>query len=321
MSFDWYNTKFREENPQKYYEHRSKAGKSNIKKHGGWTSYHAKFRKKNPELYHKQRAEAGRKGGRETSRRGGGWAKYNELLKKDNPQRYHERQVMIARLSHYKWRKRNPKEYYEHQSRAAKRAAEVCKLKKVGWFDPTKKVSKMAGRMSAIANRRRKTGLFDPIEKERIRRMAIPLAVASHRKNKTGFFDPTRWIQKLGNESSKKAWREGLPYWFTGVPFDSNGEREVAKWLNSNIGFIPKEGINCHVRLDGGEVDFKLSNIFIEYHPSPYHGSPRIDGMLNDEQYYTKRRKLLDKNGYTNCPLIVIKSLKKLDKLLSNLPS
>lgn len=266
-----YNIEYRKKHPQEYHQQRVNAGKASAKKSGGWANFH-KLKEKNPELYHlicHQRAK-----------------------KAVAVQRRLKKGVVF-----------DPS-FNKFKSKWAKMAAESCKRKKVGFFDPTHKVAKIAGKRSVAIQRKNKIGLFDP--SKRIQKVGIKAAVEAHRKRGTGFFDPTRWIQKLGNKASKKAWRKGLPYWFMGVPFDSNQEREVAKWLNVKYGFIPKEGINCHVRLDGGEIDFRLGDIFIEYHPWDTAGR-------KIEQYFLDRRKLLDENGYKNYPLIVIDSLEELN--------
>ena len=69
--------------------------------------------------------------------------------------------------------------------------------------------------------------------------------------------------------------------------------------------FIP------HFRLGKYEIDFFIEDIlFWEHHPIPQMKS------YNDEtyeEYYQRRRKLLDSNGYRDYKLIVTTSLKEMD--------
>jgi hypothetical protein len=97
-----------------------------------------------------------------------------------------------------------------------------------------------------------------------------------------------------------KNWRKKKPYWFMGVPFDSNEEMECAKLFNKYFGWIPEERINCHIKLKNGEIDFLVNDIFIEYH--------RWESKNKINEYYQKRRKILDKNGKNN-ELFVFRNL------------
>ncbi len=93
---------------------------------------------------------------------------------------------------------------------------------------------------------------------------------------------------------------------FAGVLFDSREEKQAAQIICNRYATTPIEGVNCHVRMNGGEVDFRLeSTLFVEYHPRDWDG-------LTDEQYYNQRRKMLDDNGYRDNRLFVAKSLDEL---------
>jgi hypothetical protein len=115
-----------------------------------------------------------------------------------------------------------------------------------------------------------------------------------------------KFIKKMREVSKRNIFkclnqkRKNKPYWFMGVAFDSKQEMECAKVLNKYVGWIPKEGVNCHIQMKGGEVDFKINNIFIEYH-SPY------------KRYYDERRALLDKNNYKKEPVFVFGKVKELE--------
>jgi len=104
--------------------------------------------------------------------------------------------------------------------------------------------------------------------------------------------------------------REKYPYRFMDVPFDSEGEKEVAKELNAQAHFVPAEGVNCHIRIGNIEIDFRpFEKLFLEYHPWDMNG-------LSEKEYYAARRKILDDNGYKDCVLVVIKSVKELAEVL-----
>jgi rRNA maturation protein Nop10 len=103
--------------------------------------------------------------------------------------------------------------------------------------------------------------------------------------------------------------RKNKPYWFRGIPFDSQKEREVAKWFIKNRLIKNVNKTNCHIKLKGGEIDFFLQNkVFIEFHPWDIYGK-------TIEQYYNERRKLLDSNGYKSYPLIVVGSFNELETI------
>jgi len=115
---------------------------------------------------------------------------------------------------------------------------------------------------------------------------------------------------KMGGLAAVRSRREKAPYYFMKVPFDSGDEREVAKSLNSEIEFIPVEGVNCHVRIGSIEIDFKpIEKAFLEYHPWDHNGE-------TNRGYYARRRKILDENGFKDCKLIVVKSFKELAKVI-----
>jgi len=103
--------------------------------------------------------------------------------------------------------------------------------------------------------------------------------------------------------------RQNSPYYLDNVPFDSNEERQAMLIISERFNITPIEGVNCHVRVNGGEVDFRpTENLFIEYHP--------WDRKLSEGQYYENRRKLLDENGFRDCRLIVAKSLEEVKGLV-----
>jgi len=83
--------------------------------------------------------------------------------------------------------------------------------------------------------------------------------------------------------------------------FPSNAERDCYIKLKK-LGFqIEHNFLN--------RFDFLINNkVVVEFHP--------FDFKLTEEQYYTKRRKLLDEYGYKDLKLIVIKDLKEIESIL-----
>lgn len=119
-------------------------------------------------------------------------------------------------------------------------------------------------------------------------------------------------------ESNRKRW----PYEFMGCLFDSESERRLCEtFIENGLMTLPIEKKNVHYRIDKCHIDFFIKNkVFVEYHPpASYNGKHETV-----EEYYNQRRKILDKNGYQEYPLIVIDRLKpikpkieKIRKLLS----
>lgn len=97
-------------------------------------------------------------------------------------------------------------------------------------------------------------------------------------------------MAKLGGPASAKANREKKPYFYFNCRFDSKQEMEVAKIFFEEFGYVPIERVNCHVKIDGSEFDFRLDNLFIEWHP--------WDRKLTFEKYYEKRKNILEKNNF-----------------------
>ncbi len=111
--------------------------------------------------------------------------------------------------------------------------------------------------------------------------------------------------------------RKNYPYEFMGCYFDSNEERIICKKLIER-GLIEKpiEKTNIHFRLGKCHIDFFIKNkLFIEYHP------PRKFGRTieTEENYFLERRRLLDKNGFKNFPLVVVYNVRNIDNQLQEI--
>ncbi len=78
----------------------------------------------------------------------------------------------------------------------------------------------------------------------------------------------------------------------------------------------PMEGVNCHFDVGSIEVDFFVQGrLFLEYHPHHKLYKPNE----TKDSYYTYRRKILDRNGFTEVPLVVIEHLSELEEACKTL--
>lgn len=116
-----------------------------------------------------------------------------------------------------------------------------------------------------------------------------------------------------------KSLRENAPYVWDGVHFDSRGEMECAKKILSS----PKKGINCHIEINGYEIDFfphaddmLYQNCFVEYHPI----CNLWDKNKTTEDYYKEREKIIDNSIYKGTYLVLITNLKQLEFAHSETP-
>lgn len=178
------------------------------------------------------------------------------------------------------------------------KAHEKMKREKRGFYDPKlqSELAKRGSKKGVETLRRLGKGVFDP----KVRSKGLATQRANPEKLKR---DRTR-----ASKEAIKSRRESYPYWFMNVPFDSEEEKQAMMILCEKFDIVPKEGVNTHVRVDGGEIDFRLGDLFIEYHP--------WDRKWTPEQYYKRRRKLLDSNGFQDCRLIVAKSLEEVEEVL-----
>ena len=138
------------------------------------------------------------------------------------------------------------------------------------------------------------------------------ISAENNKKNKKGF-----WSSEFQSEMGKRVTFEtrskagvnaqhtlrinirNLKY--KGQYYDSSDEAGISAALQEQFEYIPKEGKNLHIKIKGGEIDYLIEKLklFIEYHV-------RFD-KLTFKQYYNKRRKILDENGYKDYDLLVIR--------------
>ncbi len=119
------------------------------------------------------------------------------------------------------------------------------------------------------------------------------------------------WSSKAGYFSFKKR-KENAPYFYNGEKFLSNEELEYYKFYKKMK--LSKNQINHEFRIKRCHIDFfPLRKFFHEHHPM----IDRSDYDRNNKprQYFLRRRKLLDENGYKGFPLIITKSMRDIPKL------
>jgi len=220
-----------------------------------------------------------------------------------------------------------------------KKAQIIMKRKKIGWYSKNRWVQSKAGKIGVEVNRNNKTGMYFD------KKVQIKGGIRGARKNKenkTGLYDsknrcidgrggkitaqryggwagmhkfskertPKKYFENLskfskssgksGGLASIKSRRKNFPYWFKGISFDSNGEREIAMNIYYQFNIKLEERKNCHVRIGLKEYDFFVNNIFIEFHPWNMNHNSMKD-------YIKERRTNLNRNGYKEYPLLIIK--------------
>jgi len=97
---------------------------------------------------------------------------------------------------------------------------------------------------------------------------------------------------------------DNSPFYWKGVPFLSNLEREAAKLILME----PKKGINCHIKIGRKTIDFypqqydlQFQGKLVEFHPYERH--------TTQDEYFKARKKIVDNSKYNGTELIVITNL------------
>jgi len=111
---------------------------------------------------------------------------------------------------------------------------------------------------------------------------------------------------KCGAVRKRQTRRNNLPYIYDNITFLSKEEIDCYKFLKKL-----KIQFQYGFQIDTKEIDFFINKrLFWEHHP-------HIKNFHKEttEEYYLKRRRLLDENGYRDYPLIVTTSLNEIDKV------
>ena len=216
-----------------------------------------------------------------------------------------------------------------YDPKVRKKGRETCKKLRKGFYGLTKKDHIRNGKKIAIINKKNKTGFFDPnfhknkqwksnagkigghnaqkiLKKYRLGiyrlthkdRVKIgKKAAITNRKNKTGLYDPK--VRSMGGLIAQKVLRQNIRNLkYNGQYYDSSPEIEISLCLQYQYNYKPIENKTLHIRIGKYEYDYKLNDIFIEYHVWFQNET--------EKEYFRRRRKILDKNGYKKYKLIVI---------------
>lgn len=112
--------------------------------------------------------------------------------------------------------------------------------------------------------------------------------------------------------------RKNYPYEFMGCFFDSDSERRLCEiFVKYGLMDKPEENKNVHVKINRHHVDFFIKNkVFVEFHPPLQYGRKRGETL---KSYYEEKRKILDKSGCKNYPLIVIDRLRDIEPKINKI--
>ncbi len=152
-------------------------------------------------------------------------------------------------------------------------------------------------RVSNQIQRKNKTNCFFNPES---RKEQSEKGVEVNKKNKTFSFYNPKIARKAGQRSAEVS-RGKKNHIFNSIIFDSKSEMEIGMCIHHQIEKL-KEGINYQKKVGSYSFDFFVDGVFIEYHPIIKFFHPNE----NSRNYYDKRRKILNINGYNNF-LVIIK--------------
>lgn len=225
--------------------------------------------------------------------------KYNILIRSNSEStRLSKKLIGFAYIQkHY------PERFIEFQKEMSKRGKKVEKDKKVGLYDPTHKIQKIGNKKSLKIQKENGNGFY---RKDK----SFCSKAGKIGGKRTRELHPNIFREN-GINSIEKI-REKSPYIWEGVGFLSNEERKCAKIILTK----PIVGVNCHIKLKGGIIDFHpqendkmFQEKFVEYHPTNFSKEKTL------EEYFEKRRKILNENGFSDKELVLIKSLSELNNV------
>ena len=213
----------------------------------------------------------------------------------------------ICKKEHYNKIYCSRKCYYGQQTKIK------CKICKKIFYIPRcfSKIRKYCSRkcylldFEILSNRSKKA-----IETQKIKKngfMSLEAKTKSHytnKKQKSGFcYNPE--IHKKAGLASIEAKRNKLNFEFQNIKFHSVGELEIAMNIHYQLNIKLQKRKNVHIIVDSKEFDFLIEKYkcFIEYHKEFLYYQNKIETKKN---YYIRRRKILNKNGYKDYNLLVI---------------
>lgn len=123
------------------------------------------------------------------------------------------------------------------------------------------------------------------------------------------------WLKKagkIGGPASFESRRKNSPYTYDKEKFFSKQEMECYKFYKK-LGLTKKQ-INHEFSINGSYFDFfPFKRFFHEHHPII--NLDNYDKDRTPKEYFLERRRILDRNNYKGCPLIVTQSLADLNKI------
>lgn len=134
-----------------------------------------------------------------------------------------------------------------------------------------------------------------------------------HKKNPTFARENAKKIHMMHPDLGLRCYEGRLkncPWPFMGTHFGSRQESDIAKIRFNLLGIVPIKGENCHVRISKNEFDFEQLGFIHEHHPQQ-----QYEAFDRKEDYYSKRRKILDSNGHKNSQLIVTITVKEAENV------
>jgi len=198
------------------------------------------------------------------------------------------------------FKKNNPIEFKKFQSEMGKRGGKIGgiasskkqKKNKTGFYDIKlqKKIHEKLKKENKSFYNLKNQSKFG---KERVKKYGGWSAITKEDRIKNG---------RQGGLSVQRVLRINIRNLkFKNKYYDSKLEIEISICLQKQFNYNPKENRTLHIRIGKYEYDYLLKDLmlFIEFHP--------WFNKITEKQYYNKRRKNLNKNGFKDYNLMVIK--------------
>ena len=203
--------------------------------------------------------------------------------------------------------KKNNKGFYSFKVQSAggkiggHNAQKTLKENNLGFYDKRVQIlgGKKGGKIGALITHKicknNKTGFWN-LEQQKINgKIGGIKSAESNKINKIGPF----FNLELNRQQRINMKKNFGTYKFKNYYFDSKGEVEIA--INLYYQYNIDLNTDCHFIVENKEYDFLVRQLktFLEYHP--------FDLYRTKEQYYKQRRDTLNKNGYKDYNLVVIR--------------
>lgn len=164
-------------------------------------------------------------------------------------------------------------------------------------------MASMNGKKAGITNKQNKTGAFHNKKiQSKAGKIGGKKATITKKRNKLGWFNSRlqREMGKRGGAKTAEILRRREDYYFKNLKFASMQEREIGASIWYQFERL-KRNKNFQIKVGNWCYDFLVSKCFIEYHPKMFYDKE------TPKEYYKRRRRNLNKNGYKDYNFIVIK--------------